>query len=138
MADLYKTLSELCSQKGVTGYRMCKDLGLALSTMTDLKKGRKKGFSAEIAAKIANYFDVSVDYLLGKTDIKKAQELSDETVQRVRKLIKDIENPTDDGDSIGVVMDFGGDTQQFYKLSKEKADVVRKLMEQLKEDTDKK
>lgn len=72
MADLYNTLSELCSQQGVTGYRMCKDLGLALSTMTDLKKGRKKGFSAEIAAKIANYFGVSVDYLLGNTDIKKA------------------------------------------------------------------
>ena len=78
MADLYKTLSELCSQKGVTGYRMCKDLGLALSTMTDLKKGRKKGFSAEIAAKIANYFGVSVDYLLGKIDIKKAPSAKDE------------------------------------------------------------
>ena len=34
--------------------------------MTDLKMGRKKGVSAETAQKIADYFGVSVGYLLGK------------------------------------------------------------------------
>ena len=39
--------------------------------MTELKTGRKRGISAETASKIANYFNVSVDYILVKIDQKK-------------------------------------------------------------------
>ena len=130
-------LAKLMKESNVTAYKLAKNIKVHQTTIKNWLTGETKPNEEKIN-NLANYFDVSVDYLLGKTDIKKPQELSDETVQRVRELIKDIENPSDDGDSIGVVMDFGGDTQQFYKLSKEKADVVRKLMEQLKDDTDKK
>jgi len=44
---------------------MCADTGISKSLMTDLKMGRKKGVNAETAQKIADYFDVSVGYLLG-------------------------------------------------------------------------
>jgi transcriptional regulator with XRE-family HTH domain len=40
--------------------------------MTDLKSGRKKGVNAETAQKIANYFNVSVGYLLGEEETKTA------------------------------------------------------------------
>ena len=64
MLTLYERLCYLCNQKGVSGGKMCSELGLSRSVMTDLKSGRKKGFSAEIAQKIATYFGVSVDYLI--------------------------------------------------------------------------
>ena len=68
MATLYETLSELCEKKGIKGGRMCTDLGISKSLMTDLKSGRKKGVSAATAQKIATYFGVSVGYLLGEEE----------------------------------------------------------------------
>ena len=65
MCTLYERITALCKEKGVTGSRMCLDLGLSKSTMSDMKSGRKKGLSTSNAQKIANYLGVSVDYLLG-------------------------------------------------------------------------
>lgn len=65
MTDLYKTILSLCKNKNITGYRLCKDIGIQPSIITDLKSGRKKSLSAAIANKIASYFGVPVSYLLG-------------------------------------------------------------------------
>lgn len=66
MATLYDRLALLCTQKGIKGGKMCNDLGISKSLMTDLKMGRKKSVSAETAQKLASYFGVSVGYLLGE------------------------------------------------------------------------
>ena len=66
MSTLYDRLVLLCAQKGIKGGKMCTDLGISKSLMTDLKMGRKKSVSAETAQKIASYFGVSVGYLLGE------------------------------------------------------------------------
>ncbi len=81
MSNLYETIATLCSEHNITAYKMSQDLGLSKNLVTELKKGRKKGVSAETASKIANYFNVSVDYLLGKTDIKKLEQSDDELLQ---------------------------------------------------------
>jgi len=47
---------------------MLKKCELSKSTVDNLKKGSMT--SAKTLSKIADYFDVSVDYLLGNTDIK--------------------------------------------------------------------
>lgn len=65
MSELYERIKSLCDSKGITGYRMCKDLKIPVSTMTDLKTGKTKGLSAAKAEKIANYFGVEVSELLG-------------------------------------------------------------------------
>ncbi len=70
MSILYMRLSLLCKERGISAYRMCKDCSIQPSVMTDLKMGRKKSMNAETIGKIADYFCVSSDYLLGKTDIK--------------------------------------------------------------------
>lgn len=64
MRDLYTRLMELCQQKGVSGYRFCKDTGLQPSMLTDLKAGRQSGISPRKAAIIAEYFGVPVSYIL--------------------------------------------------------------------------
>ena len=71
MDVLYKTIESLCRNKNVTVTTMCKESGVPRSALSDFKAGRIKSLSAEKLQKIAKYFDVSVDYLLGKTDIKK-------------------------------------------------------------------
>lgn len=71
MSNLYNRLQELCEEKGVSGYRMCKDVGIQPSIMTDLKMGRRSSMKAETAQKVADYFGVTVGYLLGD-ETKKA------------------------------------------------------------------
>ncbi len=68
MVTLYERLVKLCKQKGVSGSRMCLDLGMSKSTMSELKAGRSKGISAITAQKIASYFGVTVDYLLSEEE----------------------------------------------------------------------
>lgn len=62
--ELYSRLMELCRQKGISGYKLCKDLGIQPSFLTDLKAGRQKGVSAGNAAAIATYFGVPLNYVL--------------------------------------------------------------------------
>ena len=66
MWTLYDRLDSLCKERGIKGGRMCADLGISKSLMTDLKSGRKKTISAPTAQKIASYFGVTVGYLLGE------------------------------------------------------------------------
>lgn len=66
MSILHKRIERLCEERGITGYRLCKDVGISPNIMTELKMGRRDGVSAKTANKIASYFGVSVAYLLGE------------------------------------------------------------------------
>lgn len=68
MGNLYNTIIDLCKQKGITGGKMCTDLGISKGTLTDLKMGRQKSLSTGKAQMIAAYLGVSVDYLLGEKE----------------------------------------------------------------------
>ena len=68
MCTLYERIVALCKKKGITASKMCLELGLSKSTMSDMKSGRKKGLSTDNAQKIADYFDVPVGYLLTGED----------------------------------------------------------------------
>lgn len=93
MVTLYERLVALCKERGIKGGRMCTDLGISKSLMTDLKSGRKKGVNAETAHKLAEYFGVSVGYLLGeeekdiKKDIKKEQPTDFDGLSEKRKAL---------------------------------------------------
>ena len=66
MADVYKIIDTLLKERGISGAKMSADLGMSRSFMTELRKGRAKSIKAETAQKIADYFGVSVGYLLGE------------------------------------------------------------------------
>jgi transcriptional regulator with XRE-family HTH domain len=108
MSTLYETIISLCQTHGIKGGKMCTDLGISKSLLTDLKMGRKKGLNAETAQKIASYFGVTVGYLLGEEqketpspkeerevdddDIKFAlwgtREIDDEVLDQVKAFAK--------------------------------------------------
>lgn len=59
----YDNLNELCKSKGTTVTALLKELNISTSKGTAWKKGRvPKG---DILSKLAAYFSVSTDYLLG-------------------------------------------------------------------------
>jgi transcriptional regulator with XRE-family HTH domain len=68
MSELYKRIDTLCLEHGVSITTMCKASGASRASLSDLKVGRKQNLSAETLSKIAAYFSVSVDYLLGLTN----------------------------------------------------------------------
>ena len=66
MSNIYNTIAALCREKQVSPSRMCLDIGAAKSLMTELKSGRSKRLSLDTATKIADYFAVPADFLLGR------------------------------------------------------------------------
>lgn len=71
MSSLYENIAGLCAQKNISVYKLCTDLGMRNSVISDLKTGRKKGLNSETLSKIADYFGTPVDYILGNTPKEK-------------------------------------------------------------------
>ena len=71
MSSLYENIAELCAQNNISVYKLCTDLGMRNSVISDLKTGRKKGLNSETLSKIADYFGAPVDYILGNTPKEK-------------------------------------------------------------------
>lgn len=83
MSVLYNRIASLCADLGVSITTMCKESGTSRASLSDLKVGRKQNLSADTLSKIATYFNVSVDFLLGK---EKTPTESDE-----RDILDDID-----------------------------------------------
>ena len=96
MDTLYNRITQLCKEKGVSGSRMCLDVGLSKSTMSDLKNGRIKGISVPSAQKIAGYFGISVDELYGVEEQKNKPINDDRLTEGQKRLYKFVENIPDD------------------------------------------
>ena len=102
MSNLYDNIQELCARKGIRPGRLCTDLGISRSLMTDLKMGRKKSVSADTAQKLAAYLGVSVSTLLGQEEASQTdildlvdiafygdfKELNDEEKEAVRDMVR--------------------------------------------------
>lgn len=87
-------LLELCNEKGTTITKTLKSIGLTASKGTAWRDGSVP--NGIILSKLAAYFGVSTDYLLGETDIKnrpsEMDSLSPEIISilnRIQKLSPD-------------------------------------------------
>ena len=91
---------------------MCKDTGVQPSVMTDLKMGRRQTVKAETAARLAAYFGVSVDYLLGNEETGKPlvppQIVMGLVPKDRRDIARDLEKLMDELEESGDLM-FDGD-----------------------------
>lgn len=62
---LYERVSELAKKQGLSVFDLADRLNLSRNSIYSWKKSSPK---AETLQKVADYFDVSVDYLLGRTE----------------------------------------------------------------------
>lgn len=65
MENVYERIVYLCKRREITPGRMCNDLGISRSTVSDLKSGRKQTVTVETASKIADYFGVPITEVIG-------------------------------------------------------------------------
>lgn len=70
---MYEIYERLLNEKGVKTSQVCKATGIPQSTFSDWKKGKSKP-KTEKLQKIADYFDVSIDYLTGKSEYRHPYE----------------------------------------------------------------
>ena len=91
---MYEIYEELLKSKGVTTADVCKATGIRQSTISNWKS-RRNTISAKYAKKIADYFGVSVDYLLTgnkverKSISQKKYRFDDKSAELAQKMYTD-------------------------------------------------
>lgn len=65
---MYDIFMQLMEEKGVTAYRVAKDTGITQATLSRWKTG-KVSPSIETLQVLAEYFGVTIDYLMGNTQV---------------------------------------------------------------------
>jgi len=93
---LYDRVKSLCQRDGITITELERILGFSKSTIGKWDDGRRSPYSDNIV-KIAQYFHVSTDYLLGLSD---TQQTTDEmlsnpdmiAIQRARERLSPADN----------------------------------------------
>lgn len=69
-------LKELRKTNNLTLEQLGKNIGSTKATMSNFETGQKKP-SLDMIIKIADYFQVSIDYLVGRTDDPKLHQKED-------------------------------------------------------------
>lgn len=93
----WEVYSSLCEKAGEKPQPLGKKLGAASSTVTQWKSGSIP--SGEKLIAIADYFDCSIDYLLGREQKSSLPELT-ENEQAIVKVFKELTD-TQQGEIIG-------------------------------------
>ena len=86
---MYEIFSKLLQFHGVTSYKVSKETGISQSTLSDWKKGKITPKS-DTMKKIADYFGVSVDYLMTGEEKEGGERyyLNEETAEMAQKLFE--------------------------------------------------
>ena len=87
---MYEIYRQLCQQKGVSTYQVSKATGINQSTFSSWKR-RNNILSGEYAKKIADYFGVTVDYLMTGTPTESEPYYSDAESRDIANFL--FENP---------------------------------------------
>lgn len=71
--EFYQILRKLRAEAGISGEELGKQIGLDKSSISRLEKGETTPKSSTLIA-LSNYFNVSTDYLMGRTDQKRPEK----------------------------------------------------------------
>lgn len=76
---MYEVFEQLLQKYGVTPYKVAKEAGVTQTALSNWKSGRSTP-SSKTLQKVADYFGVTVDYLMtGRSEIPKFTNMIDET-----------------------------------------------------------
>ena len=79
---MYEIFEHLLQSYGISAYKFCKDTGISQSTISTWKK-KNNLISGELAKKIADYFNVSIEYLMTGEEKERGNKyyLNDDTAE---------------------------------------------------------
>ena len=85
----YEVIKQLCDEHGIALTALEKELGFGRGSLGKLKSG---GTSAKRLQKIADYFGVSINYLMNGETTEKINNTSQLSAKDERDIAKDMEN----------------------------------------------
>lgn len=83
MSDLPSRIKKLREEKGLTQRQFADRFQISPSTIALYEVGKRTP-DADTLSKLATFFDVSVDYLLGRTNVRRPEEFDPETIAAMR------------------------------------------------------
>lgn len=86
----------LCENNSTSPAEVVRNIGITPAATTKWKNGTNP--NADVLLKISDYFDVSIDYLLGKTDKKNKAAPEEQPISPKQKLLLDISADMTDED----------------------------------------
>lgn len=102
-------LKELRQSKGLTQQELGDLVGISASNVRMIEKNQRNG-SLDVVSKLADYFNVSIDYLEGKTNYKNSTEIATNIINKLIEL-NIINNVNEINDNIlNVISDFTNKT----------------------------
>lgn len=88
---MYEIFEQLLQKYGVSAYKVSKATGVTQSTLSDWKRGRSTPKS-ENMKKLADYFGVSIDYLMtGKEESQKEPQLKPKDEKDIKNILANTE-----------------------------------------------
>lgn len=119
---MYEVFEQLLQRYGVTSYKVAKETGVTQTALSNWKSGRSTP-STPTLQKIADYFGVTIDYLMtGEEKKESAPELSSRNERDIERDLKDTLGKLDSQDGLmfdGEVLD--DDTRELLRISIENA-----------------
>lgn len=80
----FERVEALCTEKGISPDKLCKDLGLSNATATKWRKGAEPRNATKKA--VADYFKVSIEYVSGESEQKETPTAEGD--ERKKELIE--------------------------------------------------
>jgi transcriptional regulator with XRE-family HTH domain len=95
MCVLHERIDQLCKEQNLNFTALAEGAGVSRSVLSDLKSGYHKTLSSKNLTKIANYFNVSTDYLLGETNIRNPLGEVTKEEAELQEYLEVLKNRTD-------------------------------------------
>lgn len=86
-SDVANKIKSLAKQNNVSVKKLLDDVGLSFNTMSNMKNSMPK---ADNLAKIADYFDCSIDYLMGRSDSNNKSSATSFELQKLLSSCQDL------------------------------------------------
>lgn len=99
-----KRIAELRKRDAISQYELAEKLGVSQQTVSKYERGLVQP-DTESLLKMANLFDVSVDYLIERTDIPKNENLEDIPRGIYMRLAKEAQNMQLDEKDVEYIID---------------------------------
>lgn len=88
---MYEIFEQLLQKHGVSAYRVAKEAGVTQTSLSNWKSGRNTP-SAATLQKIADFFGVTIDYLMtGKEDSEKEPQLKPKDERDIKNILANTE-----------------------------------------------
>lgn len=116
---MYEVFEQLLQKYGISAYKFCKETGISQSTISTWKN-KKNLIGPDIGTKIADFFGVSLDYLMTGVEEpeKKEPKLTPKDERDIEKKLNETLNQIVSGDGLmfnGEIMDER--TKQLLEIS---------------------